>query len=241
MVKNSYDADANNVVVTLTSPQHSEGTISVVDDGSGMTLETLTNVWLEPGADMREVQRNQGIRSAKFKRLPLGEKGVGRFAAHKLGDKIELWTRAKGGAELYVKLNWSEQISRKYMDETRIEILESDGSHIPKGKTGTHIEITKLKSEWSRGDVRRLWRNVTSISAPFTTADDFDVSLKVPGNEWWLEGLLDVPDILGSALWQYDFTFSSEGLEWEYTFRPPSGMGVEGRTDAEQGVPLQFP
>lgn len=241
MVKNSYDADSNNVVVTLKKPDLPKGTISVVDDGSGMTLETLTDIWLEPGADVRETQRNEGTRSPKFKRLPLGEKGVGRFAAHKLGNTIRLWTRAKNGPELHVEIDWSEQIARRYMDETEIIISESDGSHIKKGKTGTHIEITDLKSVWTRGDVRRLWRNVTSISAPFATADDFEVSLAVPGKEEWLAKLLEVGDILAGALWKYTFCFDKNGFRWNYEFKPPASMGVEGRKESERDCGLPLP
>ncbi|MEN3950288.1 ATP-binding protein [Iodidimonas sp. SYSU 1G8] len=241
MVKNAYDADANTVIVTLTAPEQQSGSISVVDDGSGMTLETLTEVWLEPGADVREIQRIGGMRTPKFKRLPLGEKGVGRFAAHKLGNRIRLWTRAKGGPELHVDVNWAEQIGRRYMDETEISISETDSVYFKKGKTGTRIEITDLKSAWTRGDVRRLWRNVTSISAPFATADDFDVSLVVPGNESWLNELLDVGDILNIALWEYDFCFDADGFRWKYSFKPPPGMGLEGRQQRGAHETLLFP
>lgn len=241
MVKNAYDADANIVVVTLAQPERSAGTISVVDDGSGMTLETLTDVWLEPGADMREIQRQGGVRTPKYKRLPLGEKGVGRFAAHKLGNRIRLWTRAKGGPELHVDINWSDQIGRRYMDETEISIVETDSAYFKKGRTGTRIEITDLKSVWTRGDVRRLWRNVTSISAPFSTADDFDVSLLVPGHESWINDLLEVGDILGAALWKYDFCFDEQGFRWDYAFRPPPSMGLEGRSDSAAREKLPLP
>lgn len=241
MVKNAYDADANKVKITLCDPDKAEGTISVNDDGTGMTLETITDIWLEPGTDNREKQRESGMRSAKFKRLPLGEKGVGRFAAHKLGNQIKLWTRAKGGPELHVSITWSDQIDHRYMDETSVVVEEGDGSHFAGKKTGTHIEVSQLKAEWTRGDVRRLWRNVTSISGPFTTDDDFDVSLEVPGNEWWLEDLLEVSDILEIALWTYEFKFGPKGFDWSYEFKPPAGMKVEGHKDSEKGTPLSFP
>lgn len=39
MVKNSYDADANQVAIRLVDPDKIGGSISVHDDGSGMTLE----------------------------------------------------------------------------------------------------------------------------------------------------------------------------------------------------------
>jgi hypothetical protein len=65
-----------------------------------MTLETIRDIWLVPAHDHRELQR-QDLRRTRRNRLPLGEKGVGRFAVHKLGDHIELITRAKGSSERF--------------------------------------------------------------------------------------------------------------------------------------------
>ena len=61
--------------------------------GTGMTKDTILNIWLEPGAEHRETQRKNGIRTKKYNRLPLGEKGVGRFAVHKLGNNIKINTK----------------------------------------------------------------------------------------------------------------------------------------------------
>ncbi|HTG44855.1 MAG TPA: ATP-binding protein [Verrucomicrobiae bacterium] len=241
LVKNAYDADANKVVVTLDNPKRIDGKITVQDDGSGMPLHILTDVWLEPGADLREQQKLALIRTPRFRRLPLGEKGVGRFAAHKLGNKIEVWTRAADDPEYHVKIDWSEQVNKRYMDETLITIRESPGKAFKSGQSGTKIEITELRSLWSRGDVRRLWRNVTSISGPFVTTDDFDVTLSAPDNNVWLRGLLDVSDILGSALWVFDFDFFDGKFKWNYRFRPPRGMGLKGREGNSKNEGLPFP
>ena len=241
MVKNSYDADANQVTVCLLQPDSHDGTISVHDDGCGMTLDTIQKVWLEPGADDRYEQKMAGIRSEKFNRLPLGEKGVGRFAAHKLGNKICLWTRASGGPEFSVEIDWSEQIKHRYMDETEITISETSGIHFGRKKTGTRIEVSDLKFLWTRGDVRRLWNNVTSITAPYITKDDFDVTLQVPKNKDWLRGLLTAGDIIDSALWSYKFTFDEDGYKWEYAFNPPKFVNLEGASSGEKSSRLPFP
>ena len=88
LVKNAYDAGAGYARVTLVNiDDRQTGLIIVDDDGTGMDWDTLTGVWLEPGTDFRKRQRDrEDGRSPKFGRLPLGEKGVGRFAAGKLGD-----------------------------------------------------------------------------------------------------------------------------------------------------------
>src|SRR6185503_337137 len=107
LVKNAYDADSSECLVSLeNSDDMNNGKIIVRDDGSGMTEETLRNVWLAIGTDIRATQKLQGKRSRKFHRLPLGEKGVGRLAAHKLGRKIILITRVKGGKEIVLRVNW---------------------------------------------------------------------------------------------------------------------------------------
>ncbi len=65
-----------------------------------MTLDTVTNVWLEPGADFKKQFLEHGEQATfdfafvRPKRLPIGEKGVGRFGAHKIGSKVELITRS---------------------------------------------------------------------------------------------------------------------------------------------------
>ena len=241
MVKNAYDADANKVKVRLHYPDTKNGRISVHDDGTGMTLETLSDVWLEPGAGNRFEQKTAGIRTDKFNRLPLGEKGVGRFAAHKLGNKICLWTRAYDNPEYHVEIDWEEQTKRRYMDETEVEIQESSGDHFDSEETGTHIEISGLKSRWTRGDVRRLWNNVTSITAPFTTRDDFDVTLEVPGRATWLKGLLGVGNIVGGAIWSYEFHFTPNGYTWTYEFNPPKAIRVDKQEQQEKLEQLPFP
>ena len=76
LLKNAYDADATNVTVTIHEIERpDEASIVVEDDGSGMTFETVLNVWLEPGTDHRARQKSAGHRSPRHGRLPMGGKG----------------------------------------------------------------------------------------------------------------------------------------------------------------------
>ena len=106
LVKNAYDADAETVRVVLNNIDRVDASIVVEDDGDGMTLETIRDIWLVPGHDHRARQRKASKRT-RLNRLPLGEKGVGRFAAHKLGNRIELITRATEGPERVVSIDWA--------------------------------------------------------------------------------------------------------------------------------------
>jgi HSP90 family molecular chaperone len=96
LVKNSYDADATEVTVELLQLADAEATtVLVKDNGSGMTLEDITQKWLSPAVDHKD-QAKREVRRSALGRLPLGEKGVGRFAVHQIGRKLELVTRARG-------------------------------------------------------------------------------------------------------------------------------------------------
>lgn len=147
LVKNSYDADANIVNIYMENVDDpSKGIIIIEDDGFGMSPEIVENVWLEPGADFKSLLVKQNKPSPKYKRLPIGEKGIGRFGVHKLGGTIELTTRAKGCNEVYVKIDWSEFDSYKYLNEVPIKIIERSEPILIKGnKTGTTILISNLR------------------------------------------------------------------------------------------------
>ena len=63
-----------------------------------MTSDIIENVWLEPGSDNRKpYDAITGLRKIVkltiYPKVPMGEKGVVRFAVHKLGSTILLITR----------------------------------------------------------------------------------------------------------------------------------------------------
>src|ERR1051325_4900661 len=80
LVKNSYDADATLVNITMSNLNTDEALITIRDNGTGMDLDTFLNKWMNPASGHKEEQKGKQIRT-KLGRLPLGEKGVGRFAA----------------------------------------------------------------------------------------------------------------------------------------------------------------
>jgi signal transduction histidine kinase/anti-sigma regulatory factor (Ser/Thr protein kinase) len=242
LVKNAYDADADTVTVTLENIDNLDRSIIVQDDGVGMSLETIRDIWLVPAHDHRETQRKQLLRTKK-KRLPLGEKGVGRFAVHKLGDSIELVTRAAGQEEVVVTIDWDEQIQKEFLSDTQILVNTRTPQIFCGEATGTKLTIRRLREGgWSRGEVRRLLRQITSISSPFKKeSDTFRTVLNVPDHPDWVEGLPDVDAILARAPWHFKFVFFQGVLNWSYEFRGVVGIKVEPRTVSLSGQKLLLP
>ncbi|MGO2241103.1 MAG: ATP-binding protein [Halomonas sp.] len=224
LVKNAYDADATRVDVTL-DVESSEPKIIVRDfDGVGMSRDTIIDKWMEIGTDSKRMGNRK--RSPKYHRMPLGEKGVGRLAVHKLGTELTINTRADGHPECKIHIDWPSLINESnYIEEARVDIEELANPEVfQDGETGTRIEINNLNNKiWARGDIRRLKRLLTSLVSPFSEVSDFSVNLSVPGREKDIEDVLNAEDVLSRAIWRYDFLIDENAkFSYSYVFNPPS-------------------
>ena len=160
-----------------------------------MSLGTIKTVWLRPGTrnrlDQRENTEEIKRRTKKFKRLPLGEKGVGRFAVHKLGQTVTMVTRRKGFKEVVVQIDWRDFDSNKPLSSVPVTVSTREAQVFKGRKTGTRIVITELRDRpWTRRRVRDLHRSVTSICSPMETLESFDVNLNLSPDIGWLDDLL---------------------------------------------------
>jgi anti-sigma regulatory factor (Ser/Thr protein kinase) len=244
LVKNAYDADSPNATIIMEGVSEPRtGKIVVEDSGTGMDYETVVGVWLEPGTDYRVHQRTENERTSRYKRTPLGEKGVGRFAAHKLGREVVLTTRKSARAEVVVEVDWARFESEEYLADVQIRVRER-GPEVFKGtRTGTRIEISELKEPWTRGMVRELARSVNSICSPFQRAGEFTATLSVPDHPEWLEGLLTVETILDYSLFRARCRLRRNAIDYDYKFTPFAGMRdkVKPRSRKQTGLNLASP
>ena len=233
LVKISYDADAKQVNIYMENVDHPEdGIIIIEDDGYGMSVDIVENVWLEPGSDFKTLQIKNFEVSPKYRRLPIGEKGIGRFGVHKLGNIIEMTTKALDSREVFVKIDWTDFDNFKYLDEVPITIIERD---IPKlfmqGDTGTNIVISKLRKKWERGIARTIKRSVTALISPFDTIDSFSANFDIIDKPGWFEGLLDWKNVKEHSLFHFIVTMEDDKIsKFFYEFTPWASMPkVSGR------------
>lgn len=224
LVKNAYDADATRCDVTLEHLEDvSKAEIIVQDNGSGMTAETMRDVWLVIATDFRAEQRAERRRT-RLGRFPLGNKGLGRLAVHKLGRRITVITRVANGSEIIVELDW-EQLERvEDLSHTAVTITAREPETF-KGKAhGTRIEVSRLREAWDRAKTRSLQRAVSSLCSPFHGPDDFKVKLELKPRSDWLEGLLDPDEVRESALYYAKGEMEGSKLTYNYEFRPMPQM-----------------
>jgi len=233
LAKNSYDADATSVVIQMKNIDSMEkGEITITDDGTGMNLDTIFNVWLEPGTDYRQKQVSSGVRTDIFNRVPLGEKGIGRFGAHKLGKKIELITRSKNSNEIVVNINWRDFEQDKYLEDVKVDIVERSATFFDDKKTGTFIKISDLRTPWNRGMVRDVYRAVNSICSPFKAPESFRTQFIVQDADKkdWVEKLFSWDSVLLYRLFHAFCTIDGDKISYSYEFLPWETMNkITGR------------
>ncbi|MBX3671269.1 MAG: ATP-binding protein [Rhodocyclaceae bacterium] len=230
LVKNSYDADATVVDVTL-ALDATPPAITVNDNGAGMSAGTIETAWLEIGTDSK--RRAATRQRSAMGRLPLGEKGVGRLAVQKLGEKVTLTTREAGQPEYEFYINWGQLIdSARYLgDGLHVSVEENSTPNVFTAGSGTRVVITGLhREQWSRRDIRDLYRLITSLSNPFDAAKSFEVNLHLPGREEEIDGLPTLQQMLDAAVWNFEFKLDETGvLTWRYAFTPPRFKGLKAR------------
>lgn len=224
LVKNGYDADAQTVRVELHHLQTlQETTVVVQDDGVGMTEEIIHGPWFEPAHGGKESQKETGSRTP-LGRLPLGEKGVGRFAAQKLGHRLELVSRPVGEqVEFVVSIDWRAfEGAEQYLDEIEIPIT-SRKPEIFQGEThGTRLTMQHARQIWTRRDIQRFQASLIRLISPRKGIENFRVELICP--EYLDLENLEHYDILEHYQYRIDCAVDEKGLAlFEYRQRQPDG------------------
>lgn len=234
LVKNAYDADATRVLLTMDDVDSKDrGTITVEDDGSGMDMWAITNVWMEPGSDYKaDLPKATG----KFGRMPLGNKGVGRFAVHKMGDLADLTTRRAGEKEIHMRIDWNAFQNAKYLEDVPVTIEERDPAEFAGDRTGTKIVIRSLRAPWTRAMLREVYRSYTSLQSPLDSPDAFKTEFST-NKEEWLQGMASWGDIRHLALFKFECEIRGSRIEkFEYEFAPWDAMDkLSRRTKTESG------
>jgi signal transduction histidine kinase len=184
LVKNGYDADASQVTVMLDGLSAlATTTITVEDDGFGMSIFDVTERFLTPGVDHKARAKTRSERTPKFGRLPIGEKGVGRFAIQQLGRHLELVTRAGGQAEVVVLLDWDlfDNPDARLSDIT-FEVVEREPEVFTDKRTGTRLLISVARDLWDRAKVEKLQKGLRRLRSPHVDEgkQGFDIRLVCP-------------------------------------------------------------
>lgn len=129
--KNGYDAYGDYLDAGLYRVGYKdvESDIFVLsDDGFGMNREDIMNKWIVIGTDNKKREENIAPvqdRFGKKKRIPLGEKGIGRLSVTYLGNHMLMITKKEHEPYQLLFMNWRVfENYDLYLDEIEIPITE---------------------------------------------------------------------------------------------------------------------
>lgn len=173
LIKNSYDADATEVVVSFEG-----GHLEVVDNGHGMTLPEFRDYWMRIGSIHKERQRV----SRKLSRRLTGSKGIGRLSAQFLGSQLRIRT-ASAGEQLTARVDWTRAVQAGELTKASASYETGPvvGDYIG-SKTGTALDIWDLNQIWGPKQFESLAREIWQLQPPFrddrAARGDFRIQLK---------------------------------------------------------------
>ncbi|WP_323905776.1 sensor histidine kinase [Aeromonas caviae] len=158
LIKNGYDADSTILDVFFENTDAPGGKITIIDNGNGMTKDALINGFMRISTSDKE----ENPISPKFERPRAGRKGIGRFSAQKIGDKLTIITRTSS-EEPYniVTINWNDYSSKKNLISISNSIEES--FEYQGFEKGTKLVISETKEVWDSSNLVTTYKYICSI------------------------------------------------------------------------------
>nr|WP_225752436.1 ATP-binding protein [Pseudoclavibacter sp. Marseille-Q3772] len=152
LVANSYDADATEVSVELPlatllsvqDPALPEWTVTVTDNGHGLTPDEARAYYLRVGADRRK-SGGAGARSRRLNRPVMGRKGIGKLAPFGICKRIEVISSggdktASGHLTSHFLMDFDKIIGEDSDIPVQLDKGDLDGTYQP--DSGTKIVLT---------------------------------------------------------------------------------------------------
>ena len=185
LVKNCYDANATEVLVDFVNvgSKNLERKIIIKDNGLGMSFADIRDKWMVVGTNSK---RTSLYSDHPFNRKFVGEKGIGRFAVDKLGEKLLIKTKQLNDNQLLnVYIDWDEY--EAISDNSKITkqlslFTEIDNKYFYENgafdKSGTELIISKGSDFWTENDIERLYKELSKLVSPFYPVNPpFNISI----------------------------------------------------------------
>lgn len=199
IVKNSYDANANEVEVEFidVNPRTKKSKIIIKDDGLGMELSDLKNKWMVIGTSSKRRERTS---PEPYNRKVVGKKGIGRFAVDLLGSKLILKTKKKGDKKwIFLETDWSQysdlearQLTLRFEEEKEFFTDIKNKYWFETGdenEQGTILEIESINDTWTDYDVNRSYKELSRLVSPNAQFNKYPFNIKIKSE---YKGLEDV-------------------------------------------------
>lgn len=169
VVANAWDADATNVIVTVDKSNES---ITIEDDGTGMTRDEVVDRFLKVGFRRRDEMGE--VTSSK--RKPMGRKGIGKLSIFSIAQMADVHT-VKSKERTSFRMD-REAIKKAITTGGQTEYKPEELSNFPAElKKGTRIILSGLSKSLSGMTVEGLKRRVARRFAVIGPKNGFIVNV----------------------------------------------------------------
>ena len=242
LVKNCYDANATRVDVVFENVSYDNAVVDdttkevrvnpgskvvIEDNGYGMSFEDIRDKWMVIGTASK---RTSPFSPRPFGRRCVGEKGIGRFAVDKLGDKVNIVTKKEEDDRwLNVEIDWNSYFNEVSPDErehirlfTDIEnkydyLDRNEGS----GVSGTKLIVSSVREFWRKDDISRFYKEANKIVSPYTLLNP-PFKIYITAREYgWVEKPVE-PDKIDFATEEAEITYR-DGIQETLYFDKDKG------------------
>ncbi len=143
--------------------------IVVSDTGRGMSAEDLSSSFLVIGTASRKREVDKALEGGATKSPYLGEKGIGRLSAMRLGEKLRVETATKEDRRLNVlNIDWADFSKLDAMlADIEVEVSVGHAKSDPNW-SGTRVIISNLSEDWTQARLQRMAEfDFARLSDPF--------------------------------------------------------------------------
>lgn len=162
LIKNAYDADATYINLEFTNYDKLGGTLTISDNGTGMTEHDIRDHWMR----LSTIDKEKNPISSLYGRSRAGRKGIGRFAVERLGQHLLLETKKEGENQaIRVYFDWDKQYQSGKQLTQITNPIEPFASN--QDIHGTKLIIGNLRDKWTKSDFIQVWKFVLLLQPPF--------------------------------------------------------------------------
>lgn len=191
LIKNSYDADATYVKITIDTqsvysetalfyPNH-RGYIIVEDDGCGMDEETILKSWLTISYSNKRSTEGRKVAN-KSGRTPLGDKGLGRLSTQRLANICEILSKTISSKDaIHAGFDWRAfDTANNFSDvDVPMKNMQWDKAH------GTKLILADLVdiNSWQGKGLDRFKAMLCQLISPFEELRPFMIFVTIDGEK----------------------------------------------------------
>ena len=217
IIKNSYDADATNVVLNMKDafkPRAQNPQILIKDNGHGMSLDDFNKKWFVVGTSV-----NKQELFSPNQRARQGGKGLGRLGAWKIGERVTVYSSKKGHEPMGVCIDISALTDGQLFDDIKPELVQGADAYFPRGEYGTIIHIQKFNKQLTGATIfcQNMTRSLLLLQNPFDGLTDFKITPSYPSDSVVDMVNFSLQELASQALYHADLEINGDIIEGTFT------------------------